>query len=531
MRNTANIVRSSRPSALGLTALASIAQFTLHAQSFQYRYTYSPGTSSDFHGDKFGWSMATTDEWTVIGAPFANDFAGEVRVYTTDSFLNGDTSVPTLLTELIGPIAAQKFGAVLDCHGSTIAVGNCSVQGAVYCGNNATWVSIFAIVDGSWQQVQKVQRPGHATGHFGNAIALCEDWLAIGGARTGMDQEHCEKVYLYHRTGNGFNFQPDDSLAGLTYTGGDSDDFGSALDMDNDRLVVGARADDELGPDAGAAYLYTSNGGSPAYGYLSRKLLASDGAAGDVFGFSVALMDEHCAVGAPLKSIDGAHTGSAYIFSRDAGFNDNWGQVADMKPQPLEQQPDMQFGAAVALSSNHLAVGAPMDSLHSTYMHGSVALFADDGQGWVYQQTIKPWYDDAVNKLSRTGTSVAFAYESLLIGAPWAIVNGGTALPTGGVAVYADPVLGIAENATSVARVWPVPASDHVLIDLDLRAPDARRTIIRDALSHVLCDRVFVYGLGPVRLDLLSLDAGLYSIEVIAPQGSGGSVHCKIIRQ
>ena len=121
-----------------------------HAQ-FSYHHAYAPGTTSDFHSDKYGWSVATTEDWIVVGSPFANASAGEVRVYPIGPFQNGTSAVPIALTDTIGPASNQKFGATVDAHGSTIVVGNCSSQGgSEYCGADAAWVSVFTLVDGSW---------------------------------------------------------------------------------------------------------------------------------------------------------------------------------------------------------------------------------------------------------------------------------------------------------------------------------------------------------------------------------------------
>ena len=522
-----NLIFPLRSACIHLVAMLGASA---HAQ-FSYHHAYAPGTTSDFHSDKYGWSVATTEDWIVVGSPFANASAGEVRVYPAEDFLNGTSAVPIALTDTIGPASNQKFGASVDAHGSTIVVGNCSAQGgSEYCGADAAWVSVFNLVDGSWAESQRIPRPAGATGRFGLALAVHDNRLAIGGARVGTTQDHREAVYLYHRDDSGADFLPTDTLQGEPGSGDASDDFGYAMDMTAEHLVIGARADDELGPDAGAAYVYTNDGTPPFYGYLVRKLLASDGGAEDLFGLSVALLEDVCAVGAPQKHFNGEPVGAAYVFQQNEGFTDNWGQVSTLFPDTAHQQPTMQFGSSVALSADRIAVGAPQDSLGTAHLQGSVTIFGGEASNWERVQTIEPKTDEHVNEVSRSGTSLAFANGALLIGAPWAIVNSGSAFPTGGVLVYADPLLGIDQFASLNARLWPVPATDYLMVDVGAGHPTPMRTIVHDAIGRVVLDQSFTFGNAPVRLDLSSLPAGLCSISIL-PQESTRPFRALFIRQ
>ncbi|MBN1346965.1 MAG: FG-GAP repeat protein, partial [Phycisphaerae bacterium] len=58
------------------------------------------------------------------------------------------------------------------------------------------------------------------------------------------------------------------------------------------------------------------------------KLTASDGADGDIFGVSVSISGDTVVIGAPRNADAGSYSGSAYVFQRDQGGADNWGQVA-----------------------------------------------------------------------------------------------------------------------------------------------------------------------------------------------------------
>jgi hypothetical protein len=87
--------------------------------------------------------------------------------------------------------------------------------------------------------------------------------------------------------------------------------------VSGDTAVVGApNADDGVqGPGSGLAYVFERNwGGVDNWGQVS-KLTASDGAAGDNFGWSVSIDGNTLVVGAPFDTVSGdIYHGSAYIF-------------------------------------------------------------------------------------------------------------------------------------------------------------------------------------------------------------------------
>lgn len=504
---------------LALCFCAATCATLTYAQDFNYGHAYAP----PYESGKFGWSIAATEEWTVIGAPFADGDSGEVRVYPTTAFLTGAAAVPDLLPYDATGDSTRRLGGTVAVHGDIIAVGNCSAQGGgEYCEDEAPWVSLFEHNGDSWQSAGRIVRPATASGRFGVALALHDEWLAIGGARKGPSQAYQDVVYLYRWNGTSFNLQPEDSLTGDQPPGADGDHFGFAIAMSTDHLLIGARGDDELGTDAGAAYVFASDGGiTPRYGDLVRKLLASDGGVDDGFGFSVAIRGDACAVGAPQKDFNGKTIGCAYAFDRNEGFTDNWGQVAVLVPDQPSERTAREYGASVALSTERIAVGAPQDSLYSDHIQGTVRVFKRQDPGWA-PQTVSPRTDGHVNDVGRCGTAVALVGGGLLIGAPWAIIDNASAFPTGGVLVYADPLLSVQERPLLQARIWPVPATDHLMVQAEAPYGTPLRLVLRDATGRTVSDNSFSHANAPSRIDLAAFPPGAYTIEV-TDHGTAGS--------
>ena len=67
--------------------------------------------------------------------------------------------------------------------------------------------------------------------------------------------------------------------------------------IDGNTVVVGAYLDDDAGSASGSAYVFRTTDGGATYGQVA-KLTASDAAANDNFGWSVAIAGDTVVVGA-----------------------------------------------------------------------------------------------------------------------------------------------------------------------------------------------------------------------------------------
>jgi hypothetical protein len=168
----------------------------------------------------------------------------------------------------------------------------------------------------------------------------------------------------------------------------DGDSFGGAvaLSADGKTLAVGALYDDVSGnADQGSVTVYGRSGKS----WVEEKVLvAENGNAEDWFGYSVALSTDGntLAVGAVYADVNGnKDEGSVSVFARSGGawslqktLNISGGAAGDL------------FGYAVALSADGstLAVGAISDDVNANVDQGSVSVFARTGTAWKEQQVI-----------------------------------------------------------------------------------------------------------------------------------------------
>ena len=112
-----------------------------------------------------------------------------------------------------------------------------------------------------------------------------------------------DEVSFELRVSRAFSSNPEKLLAadGVEY-----DRFGD-LSLDGDTLAIGAYADD----DKGSVYVFERSGDSWVQ---TAKLTASDGAAGDIFGYGLALNGDTLAVGAYRDDDKGQDSGSVYVY-------------------------------------------------------------------------------------------------------------------------------------------------------------------------------------------------------------------------
>ena len=136
------------------------------------------------------------------------------------------------------------------------------------------------------------------------------------------------------------------------------DGFGSSVSISGDYAIVGARSNDDNGNESGSAYVYYRNQGGPdAWGQLA-KLLASDADTSDFFGISVSISGDYAVAGAYRDDDNGAHSGSAYVFYRNQGGTDAWGQAAKLTAS--DGAAGDLFGT-VSISGDYAVAGASGD--------------------------------------------------------------------------------------------------------------------------------------------------------------------------
>ena len=186
----------------------------------------------------------------------------------------------------------------------------------------------------------------------------------------------------------------------LPSDGAAGDRFGWSVAIGGTSGLVGVYAgSDNSGDRTGSAYLFDT-----ITGQQIAKLASSDSAKGDVFGYSVAISGTTAVVGAWGNHDNGFESGSAYVFDTTTGQ-----QIAKLLPNDGTEGD--RFGASVAISGNTAVIGSAGDDCNGSGS-GSAYLF-DTTTG---KQITKLLPNDGAES-DLFGTSVAISGTTAVVGA------------------------------------------------------------------------------------------------------------------
>ena len=271
--------------------------------------------------------------------------------------------------------------------------------------------------DGSetWTQVTKLLPfDGANNDQYGSSVAISDDIAVVGSPNDDDHGANSGAIYIYQRSAaasNVWNFvrkvAPADATNNAT--------FGLTVALDGDTLVVGAGTDSTRGNNAGSAYiLQRHQGGSNQWGVV-KKVFASDIANNDQFGSSVAIHRDSVVVGAPLHNGGAGNSGAAYVFGRNQGGSNQWGEVKQL----LANTPAFndQFGSSVAISIDTIVVGVPLKDVPAA--DGGTALIYERNLGgsnqWGFLKRVLASDSAAANKF---GNGIGVDGDNIVSGAP-----------------------------------------------------------------------------------------------------------------
>ena len=200
-----------------------------------------------------------------------------------------------------------------------------------------------------------------------------------------------------------FAFEPTEVAKLVASDGASNEQFGLSVAIDGDTIVIGASLDDDLGTYSGSAYVFTKVG---VNWVKQAKLTASDGVAYDRFGESVAIDGDTIVVGAYGKD---EISGSAYVFIKDGM---NW--VEQAKLVASDGAPDDNFGWSVAIYMDTAVISAYRDCNDAGFYSGAAYVFVRADSTWSEQSKLIA-SDGASNE--QFGRSVAIDGDKIVIGA------------------------------------------------------------------------------------------------------------------
>ena len=312
-------------------------------------------TASDAQSnDEFGWSVSIDGDYAIVGA-HKEDGSGTDRGAAYIFYRSGSSwSQQQKLT----PGDAEDG----DYFGKSVSIdGEYAIVGAPGKSSNQGFSYIFKRTGGVWTQMTKVGATG--SNKLGWSVSIDGAFVIMGAYGTNSNTG---AAHIYELVGTSWY-----GRGALTASDGTiSDLFGISVAIDGDYAICGAPGHDLGSGSEGATYLFEK----PTTGWTdmteTQKITASDAAGGDGFGRSVSVDGDYAIVTAPDEDGSGTARGAAYIFKRGSS---TWSEVAKVIASDGANQD--YFGWSASVSGNFAIVGAYAEDNSNGVDAGSVYVF------------------------------------------------------------------------------------------------------------------------------------------------------------
>tara|TARA_Y100000588_G_scaffold393285_1_gene508618 strand:- start:865 stop:2673 length:1809 start_codon:yes stop_codon:yes gene_type:complete len=343
---------------------------------------------------RFGFSVDLVGGRLIVGAPNSGVYMdGAITLY--EAINNWDRA-----DEVMSPdsdffnLASGQFGksVALDKRSDLLLVGDEDGSGAAH---------LYLIGDG---ELQPVYVDYDGLGEYGASVAIDNKLGVIGSPTAGV--------------GGGIRILDfSSSLVGPSKISVipsllPGENFGRAVAVSRDYIVVGANKALENGFEVGRLYIYRR---APDGWALHQELAPQGGAGGDAYGESVAIDGGTIVVGAPSSGSGGA----AYIYEL---VNGQW--VLDQKL--VSDISGASFGSSVDIQGRVIIVGAKRTQ----------KLWAEEGAAHIYKKSaVEGWI--LSQSFHGAGLNEGLGISVAIEGAGIAIGRHGYLLGRGAADVYA----------------------------------------------------------------------------------------------
>ena len=324
----------------------------------------NPNAHSTSNEDRFGYSVAISGNYAIVGAVFENEVdnidSGKAYIFdvTTGNLvhtLDNPNAYNTPLSDLFGvDVAIDGNKCVVGAHAEDDAGGNQSGKAYVF---DVTTGNLLQTLDnpnafGTSSEDQFAIRVA-IKGDIVMCAARLED--DAGGTSSG-------KAYIFSaNTGNLLHTLNNPNPAADAF-------FGNSVDISHNKCITGAHGYSDTVSNSGIAYIFDRSTGN-----LLHTLRNPDPRPDDYIGPVVAISGNYAAVGARLKDTDsGTDVGKVYIFDATSGA---LVQTID-NPSPYGLPDGDDFSFDLQMNGNYCIISSRFED---------DAGGADSGKAYIYE--------------------------------------------------------------------------------------------------------------------------------------------------
>lgn len=315
----------------------------------------------------------------------------------------------------------DEVGRAVAMDSATIFAGAPGFLGAADAGQGLvfTWQRQAS---SNWVEGPSIPAPHPQDEQFGRSIAISTATLVVGAPSSTAASPQAGAVQVFGKY-NGQEWRPVHRV--IAQDGQPGDEFGHAVAIEGNTLVIGARGDSTKGPSSGAVYIFERPQQSQAWVQVA-KLIAPNAEGLDYFGNAVAIKGRRIAVGAPGQDglqpegapIPASDAGRVYIYEKN---NETWSlqeQLVIGDPGPGDA-----LGSSLALLDESILVGAPgVDTVNPGQ---NPPLIANTGAVFEYRRTNGRWRQRQILRApdrrtnERLGSVLAVQRDQVLVGSSY----------------------------------------------------------------------------------------------------------------
>jgi len=301
--------------------------------------------------DLFGSTVAISGKRVVVGGPSAEPSYSRRGVAYVYDLSSATPTVPVLTLAHPNPTTADRFGSAVAISGTSLVIGSFGDDtGAANTGK--AFVYNLASAAPAVPMLTLTNPTPVAGDGFGRAVAISGNSVVVGVYGDNSVYEDVGSAYIYDLSGSAPAVPV---LRLLNPTPGPFDQFGLAVGIAGTRVVIGARYDSTAGNRSGSAYVFDLS--SPTPGVPVETLTNPDPAENENFGFAVGISGDRVVVGALGDGTGAPAAGSAYVYDL-ASAAPTVPVLTLTNPAPGAAD---YLGFSVAISGTKLVVGAIND--------------------------------------------------------------------------------------------------------------------------------------------------------------------------
>ena len=349
-----------------------------------------------------GWSVDIDEDTLVLGAYLENangTQSGAAYIFSFDTTTNDWIFSKKITGSSVDGRA--WFGYAVAIEGNTIVVGAPLDESIDNPANTVGAVFVFEKSDDDWVETDRIEITTTVDGLLGMSVDISGDALIAGDPSDDEINPNAGAAYIYQRnldnTWSQVTKLMDSTLPNAA-------EFGESVAIHENTAVVGMSD----GTIFGKVYLYAPSENPPNDWELIKEILNGNG-----FGKSVDIFEDVLVVGSPLYDHESINDGALFSYERNRGGDNNWGQLA-----VLTSTNTTQLGESVSIHETTIIAGAPFSDRDSNDS-GLAVMFKQDSTDPTVWDNIVELIPSDPDANSRFGESVAISNDGILVGRPF----------------------------------------------------------------------------------------------------------------